>query len=140
MPSIRAALLLTFVFAALAPASGQGRDSVTVVTVTPSDPLHRGVPTEIAVVVDVVLATMDSAQLAAGFNTGDAKRYRMGADAALHRGRQRITLRASVVPVDWSAQGSKFGYIVNIRPLGPMPADGRGRGISSVRGQFEVVP
>ena len=107
-PSLRVVPIIALLFAISVPVNAQGRDSVSVVSVTPAGPLHRGVPTEVVVVVDVVLATMDTAQLAAGFNTDDAKRYRMGADAALHRGHQRITLRVTVVPVDWSAQGSTF--------------------------------
>ena len=136
----RVGVLLLFVATVPAAVSAQATDSVAIVSVHPLGALHRGVPIEVSLVADVVLASMDTAQLAAGFNSDDPRRYRMVASVALHRGRQRVTLKATIVPVDWSAQGAHFAYIVNIRPLEPPSADGRGRGIAIVRGQFELVP
>lgn len=117
----------------------QARDTVVIVSVSPAGNLRYGTPTEFVIVADVTLASLDTGAVAVGFNVDDPRRYRMFASAAIHGGTQRVTLRATVPPVDWTAQGTRFAYIVNIRPLDSPSADGRTRGIGTVRGEFGVI-
>lgn len=117
----------------------QARDTVVIVSVSPAGNLRYGTPTEFVIVADVTLASLDTGAVAVGFNVDDPRRYRMFASAAIHNGTQRVTLRATVPPVDWTAQGTRFAYIVNIRPLDSPSADGRTRGIGTVRGEFGVI-
>lgn len=117
----------------------QARDTVVIVSVSPAGNLRYGTPTEFVIVADVTLASLDTGAVAVGFNVDDPRRYRMFASAAIHGGTQRVTLRATVPPVDWTVQGARFAYIVNIRPLDAPSADGRTRGIGTVRGEFGVI-
>jgi len=122
------------------PCLAQAKDSIKVARVEPAGRLHRGVPIEVVLTVDVTLASSDSAYLAAGFNSDDPKKFRMLQSVLIRRGAQRVTLRGRVVPTDWSSENGVFGYVVNIRPPLPPPPGGRGRGLANVRGTFVVVP
>jgi hypothetical protein len=123
------------------PAAAQERNAITVVSLTPAGPWRRGVPLAVVMRCDVTLATMDSADVALGFSIDDPHRFRMLASTRLHRGRQQVTLNATVLPVDWSATGAQFGYIVNIRPIPqPRAAGVRSPGYATVRGQVDVIP
>lgn len=119
--------------------NAQARDTVVIVSVSPAGNLRYGTPTEFVIVADVTLASLDTGAVAVGFNVEDPRRYRMFSSAAIHGGTQRVTLRATVPPVDWTAQGARFAYVVNIRPLDSPSADGRSRGIGTVRGEFGTI-
>jgi len=138
---MRARLASAFALTAIVAsgAQAQARDTIVVVSVSPAGNLRYGTPTEFVLVADVTLASLDTGAVAVGFNLDDSRRYRMFASAAIHRGTQRVTLRATVPPVDWTAQGARFAYIVNIRPLEMPSADGRSRGIGTVRGEFGTI-
>lgn len=138
---MRSRLALALILAALATSSAQAqaRDTVVIVSVSPAGNLRYGTPTEFAFVADVTLASADSGALVAGFNLDDPLKYRMIASLAIHRGTQRVTLRATVPPVDWSARGARFAYIVNIRPLEVPSADGISRALATVRGSFGTI-
>lgn len=131
--------LVASLVATPAVAHAQARDTVVIVSVSPAGNLRYGTPTEFMIVADVTLASLDTGAVAVGFNVDDPRRYRMFASAAIHSGTQRVTLRATVPPVDWTAQGARFAYVVNIRPLESPSADGRTRGIGTVRGEFGVI-
>ena len=133
---------LVIASAALArPALAQGVDSIIVTSVQPSGPLHRGVPTKVSLELDVTLNSMDAGDLMLGFNTQGPKQYPRAANVPVKRGKQHVTLAATVAAVDWSSQGAKFAYVVNIRSVKPT-ADARGRspGFGTVRGTIDVVP
>lgn len=130
-------LLLATIVASGAPA--QARDTIVIVSVSPAGNLRYGTPTEFAFVVDVTLAAADSGALVAGFNLDDPLEYRMVASVAIHRGSQRVTLRATVPPVDWSARGARFAYIVNVRPLESPSAGGRSHALATAGGAFGTI-
>ena len=89
-------------------ALAQSRDSIAIVSVSPSGNLKLGVPTDFVLIADVTLASADSAWAALGFNQDDPHRYRMMATEVIRRGTQRVTLRAMAVPVDWSTKSGRF--------------------------------
>jgi hypothetical protein len=122
-------------------AGAQDVDSITVVEIRPSTPLKRGVPSTVSLDLDVTLRSMDIGEVVAAFNTQGPKLYPKAASTRVRRGKQRITLTATVAAVDWSSQAAEFAYVVNIRPIGVAP-DARGRtpGYATVRGTIKVVP
>ena len=135
----RLALALMLAVVVATGAQAQARDTVVIVSVGPAGNLRWGTPTEFVIVADVTLASLDTGAVAMGFNLDDPRRYRMFASLAIHRGTQRVTLRATVPPVNWSEQGARFAYIVNIRPLDMPSADGRSRALATIRGEFGTI-
>jgi hypothetical protein len=114
------------------------QDAVTIVSVTPSGPVSRGVEVEFTFEVDVTLSTRSEAVVHLGFNSEQPGNWRMVAQQVVHGGDQRVVLKAVVIPVDWRERG-RFSALVNIGP-GPNQQGGRYTPTASVSYPIEVVP
>ena len=112
-------------------------DSITIVSVSPSEPVRRGLPVEFTLKVDVLLASADSAAVQLLTNSQDSHRFQQVTTTPIHRGRQRITILTRVVPVDWGSEG-QFGLMLSIAPT-PQQR-GLWRPTVSVRQPIRVTP
>ena len=111
------------------------KDSLTVVSVQPSGPLTRGVEVELTFEIDVQLETADEAIVSLGFNTRQPRSWEMIEEYEVYRGAERITLKATVTPVDWGRRGD-FAALINI---GPKERKNY-KPVTSVLHEFEIVP
>ena len=129
-------------FAALSalvpPAIAAQQDVVVIVSVTPVGPVTRGVPVEFTFDVDVTLATREDALVHLGFNTDRPNSWKMETQKVVHRGHQRVSLTARVIPVDWGDDGW-FSALVNVGPSTKEQA-ARYTPTASVSYPIDVVP
>jgi hypothetical protein len=129
-------------FAALAalsppPAAAQ-QDVVTVVSVTPSDPVTRGVEVEFTFEIDVIVGSANDAMVELGFNSDRPNSWKIVAQQTVQRGGQRVVLKAVVIPVDWRERG-RFSALINIAPPIAQRA-GSYTPTASVSHPIEVIP
>lgn len=134
------------VLAALAPALSERprvegpaqQDVVTVVSVTPSDPVSRGVEVEFTFEIDVIVASANDAVVELGFNSDRPNGWKIVAQQTVQRGGQRVVLKGVVIPVDWRERG-RFSALINIAPPIAQRA-GSYTPTASVSYPIEVVP
>jgi hypothetical protein len=114
------------------------QDAVTVISVTPSEPVTRGVEVEFTFEIDVILGSGNDAIVQLGFNSERPNSWRMVAQEIVRRGGQRIVLKAVVIPVDWRERG-RFSALINIAPPVEQRA-GSYTPTASVSYPIEVIP
>jgi len=86
-------------------------DAVVIKTVATDKDVVRGVETEIVVTIDYRLQSADEAVLMLGFNSDDPSRFTPKDSTIVKAGTGSVSLKATIVPVDWGERGS-FSAIV----------------------------
>jgi hypothetical protein len=122
--------------AALQEGFAQKKDLIRIVSIDPSGPVTRGVEIRITVELEYTLETADKSSASIGFNSRDPNNFTMGEHIEIHRGTDRVKVKATVIPVDWGRRG-KFAMLVNIG----MGTQGKlWSPTASARHEFAVVP
>ena len=101
-----------WLFAAASPA-----DRVRILSVSPAEPLTRGVPVVLTITVETDLGSTSSGVVQIGFNDEELNHFRIRQGQQLHSGRNTSTFTCRIVPVDW---GSKGHFTVEAYVGGPL--------------------
>lgn len=108
--------MLAIALVALLAAAPDAGDDVRLITATPAGPVPRGVETEFTLEIEYTLESIESGVLIVGFNSDrNPMAFRQAAVWPIRHGTDRITVKASAIPVDWGDRGT-FGVILQIGP------------------------
>jgi hypothetical protein len=113
MRRILMAAVLSLPVAALQERLPEKEDLIRIVSIDPSGPVTRGVEIHITVEIEYTLVTADESSASLGFNSRDPNSFTMGEHIEIHRGTDRIKVKATIIPVDWGRRG-KFAMLANI--------------------------
>jgi len=95
------------------------KDKVAILVIQPGGAVPRGVETEFTVDIQYTLETIEEGILTVGFNTGShgsrVNAFEEIESRVIKRGTDRISVKASVIPVDWGERG-QFAVSVSIGP------------------------
>ncbi len=111
-------------------------DQIRITAIAPTGPVSVGVPTEFTIEVDADLQSETEGAARIGFNVNSPDSFRMVESYDLRAGRQQITFKVVVTPVDWRERGD-FAVMVNI---GPKTTATRWTPTASVRKAIPVKP
>ena len=109
-------------------------DRVKITSVTPAQPVVRGVENEFTVEVEYALDSADEGELNLGFNAERPNAFRMYDGRIVQKGAGTATLKAKVVPVDWGER-ARFTVLVN---LSRHPHEARWRTLAGDKQEIQV--
>jgi hypothetical protein len=106
------AVVISILAASVLSAAPSAVDRVRIVSVSPES-VTRGVPIELAVVVEADLESAPSGIIRLGVNDFDVALFDMVDLKEVSHGLQRVEFKRMVVPVDWGREGH-FTMVVKI--------------------------
>ena len=90
-------------------------DAISILSVTPTT-ATVGMETTYTATISYTLSSQSQGIIYLGFNTENANSYRLYAEQIVSSGTGTVTLSATVIPSDWSAEGVPFAAFANLSP------------------------